>query len=284
MPKNIYLLTLLTLGLLRGGVAAAAEPAAPRYRADVARPRTDANSMRAHEQLMAKAKAGGIDLYFLGDSITRRWGCTDPQFAPMLADWNRHFFGWNAGDFGWGADGIQHMLWRIQHGELDGVNPKVIVILAGTNNIGKVPGGDTKVANIVEGIGALLKTCREKAPEAKIILTAIFPRNDSLSVLPEINRVNEGIARFADGKTIFYLNINDQLADKDGILFAGMTIDKLHPSVKGYDVWAKNLEPLLTQLLGARAAVDHAPPPTGDPSEMDKVRKAASPAPPAKQN
>src|SRR5262245_19325863 len=119
----------------------------PAYRAGATKPspRNDANSKLAHEQLVAKAKAGGIDLYFLGDSITRRWGCTDPQWAANLDNWKKNFFGWNAGNFGWGADGIQNMLWRIQNGELDGVHPKVISILAGTNNVGTTPGGDEQV-------------------------------------------------------------------------------------------------------------------------------------------
>ena len=222
--------------------------------------------MLAHAQLAAKAKSGGIDLYFLGDSITRRWGCTDPQWAKNLENWKQNFYGWNAGNFGWGADGIQNILWRIENGELDGVHPKVIVILAGTNNIGNSPGGEEKVADILAGFRALIDTCREKAPEAKLVLTAIFPRNDNLAVLPEIQKVNEGLSQLADGKTIYYLNVNDKLANADGVLFDGMTIDKLHPTVKGYQVWADGLRPLLTELLGPRAATDHAPPPTGDPS------------------
>src|SRR4051812_34847488 len=121
--------------------AAATKPAPPADSAAVASPRTDLNSKLAHQQLVAKAKAGGIDLYFLGDSITRRWGSTDPQYAALLENWKANFFGWNAANFGWGADSIQNMLWRIQNGELDGVNPKVIVILAGTNNVGTRPGG-----------------------------------------------------------------------------------------------------------------------------------------------
>ena len=134
--------------------------------AAVSSPRTDANSMLAHQQLVAKAKAGGIDLYFLGDSITRRWGCSDPQWSEMLANWKQNFFGWNAANFGWGADRIQNILWRIQNGELDGVNPKVIVILAGTNNVGNQPAdaekADEKIADIVNGMRALIDTCREK--------------------------------------------------------------------------------------------------------------------------
>jgi len=222
--------------------------------------------MLAHQQLVSKARSGGIDLYFLGDSITRRWGCTDAQWAQNLDNWKQNFFGWNAGNFGWGADGIQNILWRVQNGELDGVNPKVIVILAGTNNIGNRPGGDEKIADIVNGFDALLDTCRTKAPNAKIILTAIFPRNDNLAVWPEIQRVNEQLAQRADGKSVFYLDVNDKLANADGVLFDGMTIDKLHPTVKGYQVWADGLRPLLTKLLGARGDTDHAPPPTGDPA------------------
>jgi GH35 family endo-1,4-beta-xylanase/lysophospholipase L1-like esterase len=246
--------------------APATKPAHPRYSAAVPAPRTDANSKLAHEQLVAKAKAGGIDLYFLGDSITRRWGCTDPQWSKMLANWNKNFFGWNAADFGWGADGIQNILWRIQNGELEGVNPKVIVILAGTNNVGNRPGDNAKVADIVDGIRALVETCHDKAPGAKIILTAIFPRNDNPAVWPEIQRINQGIEKLADGKAVFYLNVNDKLANADGVLFEGMTVDKLHPTVKGYQVWADGLRPLLTKFLGPPASTDHAPPPTGDPS------------------
>jgi lysophospholipase L1-like esterase len=227
-------------------------------------PRTDRNSQIAHEQLLEKARRGGIDLYFIGDSITRRWGATDyPEF---LAHWRKTFFGWNAADFGWGADSIQNMLWRIENGELDGVNPKVIVILAGTNNVGRTPGNDARIADITQGIKTLIDLCKTKAPGAKIVLTAIFPRNDSLDVIPTINRINANIAKFADGDSVRFLNVNDRLANADGILFDGMTMDKLHPTLKGYEAWAEGLRPILTELLGPPAKTDHAPPPTGDPS------------------
>jgi hypothetical protein len=111
--------------------------------ADRAAPRTDSNSSIAHTQLLEKAAKGGIDVYFVGDSIARRWGATD--YPELLANWRQNFWGWNAADFGWGADKTQHILWRLEHGELDGVNPKIIVILAGTNNVGPQPGGAGKV-------------------------------------------------------------------------------------------------------------------------------------------
>ena len=230
--------------------------------------RTDQNSLTAHAQLLEKAKQGRIDIYFEGDSITRRWGATD--YPELLANWKQNFFGWNAANFGWGADTIQNILWRLANGELDGVNPKIIVLLAGTNNVGRtVPreGDDAKVADITRGLKALLDTLRAKAPDATIIATAIFPRNDNMAVMPTIDKINRNLSKLADGKKIRYLNINAKLADSDGRLFEGMmNPDKLHPAVPGYQVWADALKPIFMELLGPPGKQDYAPPPTGDPS------------------
>jgi lysophospholipase L1-like esterase len=266
---------LLMFGAIAGAIthphAQATAPGAPAAAgssgpADRAAPRTDQNSMTAHAQLLEKARAGGIDVYFIGDSITRRWGATD--YPDLLANWRQNFFGWNAANFGWGADRTQNILWRLEHGELDGVNPRVIVIQAGANNIGAEPGGAAKVGEITRGLTAILDTCRQKAPRATVILTAIFPRNDNMAVMPEIDQVNAALAQLADGRAVRYLNVNDKLADKDGRLFAGMMNerDKLHPTLQGYQVWADGLKPILTELLGPPASTDNAPPPTGDPS------------------
>jgi lysophospholipase L1-like esterase len=247
-------------------LAQAVPSSAPAGPADRAAPRTDRNSMVAHTQLLEKARAGGIDVYFIGDSITRRWGATD--YPELLAHWRQSFFGWNAGNFGWGADRIENILWRLGHGELDEVNPKVIVIQAGTNNIGAQPGRAAKVADISRGLAAILESCRQQAPRATVILTAIFPRNDNMAVMPEIDQVNANLARLADGRAVRYLSVNDRLADRDGRLFPGMMNerDRLHPTIQGYQVWADGLKPILTELLGPPASTDHAPAPTGDPS------------------
>jgi len=250
-----------SLLFLMGAVAVTALAQAP---ADQPLSRTDQNSLTAHTQLLEKARKGGIDIYFEGDSITRRWGATD--YPQMLANWKENFFGWNAADFGWGADTIQNILWRLQNGELDGVNPKVIVLLAGTNNVGRVAGDDAKVADITKGLKAVVDVMRSKAPDATMVLTAIFPRNDNIGVMPTINAINANLAKFADGKKVRFLNINDKLADKDGKLFDGMMGDGLHPTVKGYQVWADALKPIFTEVLGPPAKEDHAPAPTGDPS------------------
>jgi (4-O-methyl)-D-glucuronate---lignin esterase len=232
-------------------------------------PRTDQNSLIAHQQLLDKAKQGRIDIYFEGDSITRRWGATD--YPDLLANWNQNFFGWNAADFGWGADRIQNILWRLNNGELDGVNPKVIVLLAGTNNVGNAnppEGDDSKVADITNGLQAILRVMRTTAPGATIIVTGIFPRNDNMAAMPIIDKINANLSRLAEGKKIRYLNVNDKLADRDGKLFDGMmnARDKLHPTAKGYQVWADALKPIFTELLGPPGKEDHAPPPTGDPA------------------
>lgn len=258
------------LGLIALPLFAQAPAQRTASRADPPTPRTDANSMTAHQQLVEKAKQGRIDVYFVGDSITRRWGTSDPHYRHFLTNWTQNFFGWNAGNFGWGGDTIQNILWRLQHGELDGVNPKVIVLLAGANNVGSTPpqvGEEAKVADIVRGIRAILDTMQQKATNATIVLMGILPRNDGgTAIVSTINKINARIAGFADGKRIRYLNVNAKLADRDGKLFEGMTVDGLHLSVKGYQIWADALRPVLMELLGPPAATDTAPSPTGDPS------------------
>jgi lysophospholipase L1-like esterase len=218
--------------------------------------------------LLAKAKQGGIDVYFEGDSIARRWGAID--YPDLLANWKQNFFGWNAADFGWGADRTQNILWRLENGELDGVNPKVVVLLAGTNNVGNPSvGGDeeARADEVTRGLQEIVRAIQTKAPAATIVVMGIFPRNDNMALMPLIERINGKMSRFADGRKVRYLNINDKLADGDGRLLDGMmnANDKLHPTVKAYQVWADALKPVLTELLGPRAAVDRAPPPTGDP-------------------
>jgi lysophospholipase L1-like esterase len=254
---------------------ASGRPATPASVRPIAR--MDRNSRIAHTQLLEKAGKGRIDVYFEGDSIMRRWGALD--YPELLANWKQNFFGWNAADFAWGGDTVQNILWRLENGELDNVHPKIIVLQAGTNNIGNRPASgddDPRVAEVCFGIRAILDICQAKAPEATIILTGVFPRNDNAGnptgVISVINRINERLAAMADGKKIRYININDKLADKAGNLFAGMTMDRLHLSVKGCQVWADALKPILTELLGPPANEDHAPPATGDPSAGARSR------------
>ncbi len=239
------------------GYAISPAPVSP---ADEAAPRLDANSIAAHGQLLQKAKSGGTSVYFLGDSIVRRWGATD--YSELFSNWKANFYGWNAANYGWGADKTQNILWRLENGELDDVKPKVVVLLAGTNNIGA---GDA-AADVVRGVAAIVRAVRLKAPQAVIVLTGVLPRNDKMSWMPVIDEVNAGLAKMAEGGLVRYLDVGREMADGKGKLFAGMmNADGLHPGVKGYQVWADRLKPIFAELLGAAGKEDHAPTATGNP-------------------
>jgi len=146
--------------------------------------RDDQNSRLAHAQLVEKARRGGIDVYFEGDSITRRWGTSDLQYRALLENWTHNFFGWNAANFGWGGDTVQNILWRLENGELDDVNPKVIVVLAGTNNVGAQPRDDQTIAEIARGIKAIIAICQQKAPSATVLRSASSSAAERPSPMP----------------------------------------------------------------------------------------------------
>jgi lysophospholipase L1-like esterase len=226
-------------------------------------PRLDPNSHLAHQALLAKRFAGDIDLYFIGDSITRRWGALD--YPDLLAHWNSSFRGWNAANFAWGGDRTQNILWRLANGELRNIQPKVVVIQAGTNNIGAMAGTTDKIKEISSGIAAIIDLVQSMQPQATIILTAIFPRSEP-AVAAEIRAVNTNLATLAAAKGIAFVDIHDSLADGNGLLASSMGSDGLHLSLAGYEVWAAALDPLLGTILGPRAETDNAPPATGNPA------------------
>lgn len=239
--------------------------------ADVPQPRGDANSAEAHRDLLAKRHRGRIDVYFIGDSITRRWGAAEPAYAALLQHWQKSFHGWNAANFGWGGDTTQNILWRLDNGELEGVNPRVIVVMAGTNNLGARAAGseDARAVDIARGIQAILQRCRSLAPEARVVLMGITPRNDEMAYMPVIRRVNAQLAALADGQRIRFIDLDRRIANADGVLLPGMTDpDRLHLALPAYEIWAQALTAVLREWLGEPAAEDHAPPPTGDPRAM----------------
>ncbi|HEU4617885.1 MAG TPA: GDSL-type esterase/lipase family protein [Gammaproteobacteria bacterium] len=227
-------------------------------------PRTDPNSALAHADLVRKAGAGVIDVYFIGDSITRRWGALD--YPELLASFKRSFFGWNAADFAWGGDRTQNILWRLDHGELPRVAPKVFVVQAGTNNLGDFDSAEERVAAVAAGIEAIVERCRRYTPDALVVLTAVFPRRDKPELNASIAAINEKLAAYADGEHVRYLSINDRLVDSRGQLREELSKDGLHPSLAAYQIWADALRPILTERLGPPADRDAAPAPTGDPA------------------
>ena len=228
-------------------------------------PRNDPNSKEAHRQLLAKTRQGKIDVYFAGDSITRRWGATD--YPHLLAHWKKTFHGWNVANFAWGGDATQNILWRLRNGELEGVKPKVFILQAGTNNLPwQGPAHDSKVDEVVGGIQAIIAEFHRQVPDAPVILTALFPRTQNLSVKATIEAINLKLEKLGEAPAIHFININSQLGDESGRLRSGMSSDGLHLEKPGYEIWASALTPLLEKLMGPRASEDQAPPPTGNPA------------------
>ncbi|NND96219.1 MAG: glycoside hydrolase family 10 [Pirellulaceae bacterium] len=227
--------------------------------------RDDANSREAHKQLVAKTRQGTIDVYFQGDSITRRWGAT--EYPELLAHWKNTFHGWNAANFAWGGDSTHHMLWRMQNGELDGVAPKVICLQAGANNLPWTgAANETHVDDVVGGIQAIIAEFRSRFPDVPIVLTAMFPRDQNTELAGTIDAINKQLQTISKANgNIHWININAKLVDSDGKLSPGISSDGIHLDQPGYEVWGRALQPVLKKLLGDPADVDHAPSPTGNP-------------------
>lgn len=231
----------------------------------VAQPRNDANSKEAHRQLLEKTKQGTIDVYFQGDSITRRWGATD--YPLLLKHWQKAFHGWNAANFAWGGDNTHHILWRMQNGELDGLSPKVFCLQAGANNLPwRGAADESHVNDVVDGIRAIIAEFRKRHPDVPIVLTAMFPRDQNPALGSTIDTINNQLEQISKSdRTLHWININPELVDSDGKLLPEVSSDGIHLEHAGYDVWGKALQALLVELLGPPGGSDNAPPPTGNP-------------------
>ncbi len=216
----------------------------------------DPNWKKRHEQFVEIAKRGGIELLFLGDSITDAWGGEghNPK-SPGAAIFEKEFLPLKAANFGIGGDRTQHVLWRLQNGEFDGITPKVVMLMIGTNNSN---GKDNTAEEIAEGIQAIVREIHKRSPKTKVLLLAIFPR--ATGKTPEIqkeqtekiNKVNEIIAKLDDGgKTVKFLDIGAKFKDGD-MIPKDIMPDQLHLSSKGYRIWADAVKETILQLMEAK--------------------------------
>jgi lysophospholipase L1-like esterase len=212
-------------------------------RAVVPVPRTnDTNWVSLHESFVKETQKGGIDILFMGDSITDRWR------TKGLKVWNKYYAPRHAANYGIGGDHTQNVLWRIENGELgEHLKPKVVVLMIGTNNSNSDPAD-----SISEAVEKIIGAIRAKSPASKILLLAIFPRNtpgDKPEQTDKIKRVNARIAKLDDGKTVRFLNINDKFLGADGKVHKDVMPDFLHLNEKGYQIWAESMESTLAELL-----------------------------------
>ena len=208
--------------------------------------------LSSFQQVMDEArKMPKVDLVFDGDSITAGWKAGG---GPI---WSKYYARRNAVDFGVSGDSTQGLLWRVQNGQVDGLHPKVIVLLIGTNNT-----GHCTAEQIAEGIKADVAEYRKRCPEATIILMGIFPRNEKPT---DPVRANKTIPALADGKNVIFVDIGDKLLEPDGTLSKEIMPDLLHPSAKGYEIWVDAIQPIIDQLVppivAPRAAGASAPAP-----------------------
>lgn len=211
--------------------------------------------MRRHDGFVAIAKTGNVDVLFLGDSITDFWRREPTTQQPLAGKrvFDREFGSWKTANFGISGDRTQHVLWRIENGELDGIKPKVIMLMISTNNTGFERDNTTlrnTPAQAAEGVRQIIGKIREKLPKTKILLLAVFPRGEKPDnpQRKQVNEINAIISKFDDGKNVRFLDINQQFLTPDGTLTKDIMPDFLHPVEKGYEIWAAAVKEPLTEM------------------------------------
>lgn len=247
MKKLPFLLTLLVASSLFAEVASPAKNYAV---IPVLHPGTE----KRHESFNEISKKGEAELVFLGDSITHGWD------GKGKAVWEKYWAPLKAANFGIGGDRTEHVLWRLENGNFDGLKPKEIVVMIGTNNTGhqgraqKELNGEVyqcSAEQTAEGVKAIVTKLKAKCPQAKILLLAIFPRgaNASDKLRLQNDETNKIIKTFADDKTVFFMDLGPKFLEADGTLSKEIMPDLLHPNEKGYEIWAEAIDGKVKELL-----------------------------------
>lgn len=196
--------------------------------------------LERHDKFVAIAKQGDVDLLWLGDSITDFWSQQKATYRKLFPDIK-------SANFGIGGDGTQNLLWRLENGELDGISPKVAVVLIGTNN---APWHS--VDRTAAAIEKIVQTIRTKSPTTKVLLMGLFPRADLPAGNPgpqNIKAINALISKLDDSQNVRYLDITSKLSNPDGTILQEAYSDKVHLSAKGFTIWAESIKPLLAEMM-----------------------------------
>ena len=196
--------------------------------------------MKRHESFNTRVAKGNVDLVFIGDSITQGWE------GRGKGVWEKFYGKRNTVNLGIGGDRTQHVIWRLDNGNLKDITPKAAVIMIGTNN-----SGSNSSKEIADGVRAIVKQIRAKSPKTQILLLGVFPRGTNNE--DKRRQVNEGansiFSKLDDGKHVHYLDIGPKFLQKDGTLTREIMPDLLHLSQKGYTIWAESIEAKLANLL-----------------------------------
>jgi beta-glucosidase len=197
--------------------------------------------MKRHESFNERVKQGNVDLLFIGDSITQGWEGSGAKV------WKEFYDQRNAVNLGIGGDRTQHVLWRLDHGNIEGIKPKLAVLMIGTNN-----SGSNTSEQIAAGVTAIVEKLRTKLPETKVLVLGIFPRGENNEHKQrKVNAgANEMISKLADDKNVFYLDIGPKFTDVSGNLSKEVMPDLLHLNEKSYRTWAESIEESVKKLMG----------------------------------
>jgi arylsulfatase A-like enzyme/lysophospholipase L1-like esterase len=192
-------------------------------------------------QLTEEAQKGEAQLAFIGDSITQGWSGKGKQV------WEERFGPRQAINLGIGGDRTEHVIWRLTHGNLGKIKPKVAVLMIGTNNTGHFMQDPSQVA---EGVAEILQILSRRLPDTQVVLHGVFPRGATEFDEGRLNNIaiNDQIRKFADGKRVHYLDIGHVFLESDGSISKDVMPDYLHLSQDGYQRWADALEPKLVEL------------------------------------
>jgi lysophospholipase L1-like esterase len=207
-------------------------------------PSLSAQFQQKHQDNLKVAAAGDAELLLMGDSITDFWRSEQGRFAGK-AVLDKYFGHWKIANFGIAGDTTQGVLYRLKNGEGKGFSPRAVMLMIGTNNTGRNTAGE-----IAEGIGAVVLQLRRDFPQAKILLLAVFPRGAADDPVREtIADINRRIAKLHDGTNVHYLDIGAKFLDAQGNIPNDVMSDALHPSTKGYEIWAEAVREPLTRLM-----------------------------------
>jgi len=234
----------LLAALLAASLTAAQSPQ-PSHSAVIPAPRPDPG-WKGRAKLLDERlqQTPDTQVLFIGDSITQGWEGAGTNV------WSNYYAARKAVNLGIGGDRTQHVLWRLDHAPLDRVKPKATVVMIGTNNSNAE---DNTPGQIAEGVRAIVKRIRDRLPQTKILLLAIFPRDRGPSPQRDKNAEASLLAsRIADGRWIHYLDINQEFLTPDGRLSRDIMPDFLHPNKAGYEIWAKAVESKVKELMGER--------------------------------
>jgi len=197
-----------------------------------------------HQANLEVARKGESDVLFMGDSITDFWRNADGMFAGKPVQ-DKYFGDLKVANFGIAGDTTQGVLYRLQNGEGRGFKPRAVMLMIGTNNTGR-----NSAAEIAEGVGAVVLELQKDFPEAKILLLAIFPRGAADDpVRGTIAEINAVISRLHDGERVHYLDIGQKFLDAEGNIPKDVMSDALHPTGKGYEIWAEAVNETLRKLM-----------------------------------